>query len=387
MFRKAFLQALLLFVLLALPVTLFLLRRASQDSGDTVPVVEREAETTSQIESNPGVEEPSGADKESASDPDFEGWERQLSNGQAALERWRAEMMALPRAEAVALLEAYLASGRDLPLGLPFAPGRERGLASAPTARTAVLDLLGRLDPQAAYNLAARALEGPKISADEYALHLRNYAWGAPLEEVAEVRAYLTQKTIELIQEPRWQALPSEGYQEAFDVLVWANHEAALPVLSELLEPGVAIALTAPAGIAMERLNRLDPLRTLDAIATEESFLGSSPSLRAQYAARADFGVEAERGAVEAYFLDPERTGAERDRFLAMVPNLNLTLSYNLLSEVPATYSGVEVRTRLKSTQMTLESWLQDARFEAWHALIDLENERLQNELSAAPSR
>ncbi|MCU0749383.1 MAG: hypothetical protein MUF13_07550, partial [Akkermansiaceae bacterium] len=78
--------------------------------------------------------------------------------------------------EAAAALASYLKSGVDVFTKLPFEVGEEGMLATAPTLRTALLDLLVTLDPTLALELA-RTIMNQTSSPDEYAIALRNLAW------------------------------------------------------------------------------------------------------------------------------------------------------------------------------------------------------------------
>ncbi len=263
---------------------------------------------------------------------------------------------------------------------MPFAPGEGGALAGAPSLRTAVLDLLGQWDPGAAYARAAEALEGPKDSAAEYALHLRNYAWGAP-EAMPEdaVRAYLGRKARELVSHRPWQRDPSSGYQEAFDVLVWADTVEAVPLLTSLLASD-APNLVQPAGLTLDRLVIASPEETLRRLREEGESLDERPQAIAGYFARANPGDLAERRLVEAYFLADERTAETRDYFLSLFPNVNLRLSHNLLSENEI-FSHDVVLQRHREARAMLQSWSRDERFDPWQAEIGRAIDRIDEAL------
>ena len=98
----------------------------------------------------------------------------------------------------------------------------------------------------------------------------------------------------------------------------------------------------------------------------ESELFAHRPKAAAGRMARADLSQARQRSLTEQYFLDPARTAAERDHFLAMVPNVDLTMSYNLLSEPPKPYPFEEVVARLRGARETLREWLGDPRFRAW---------------------
>jgi hypothetical protein len=399
--RRSFFQALILFVLLALPAVLLVLKwRQEADDGES-PVAPHAAEVAVERADDPAGSPEAVSSEVPQATPDdadgeglpafFEEWESALSakerGGRAlALKRWRDAVLALPREEAVRRLVAYWRSGRDLTLGLPFAPGPEGAMQTAPTLRTAVLDLLGRLDPATAFALAQEAFAAPKDSADEYALHLRNYAWGAPESfDPAEVRAFLVEQTVAMLEHPAWRAAPTEGYQEAFDVFVWAQATEVLPALLPMMEPTADAALRRPAAIVLERFAVERPVAVLQSIVNAPERWRDVGSLAAGLAARANLATPTERDLAESYFLAPEREAAERDRFLGMLPNLNLTMSYNLLSETPSAFAVPEVIERLQGAEATLADWAEDPRFRAWSPEIRETLERLRAHLADVP--
>lgn len=402
MIRKAFFQAVVLFVLLGLPVAVFFLRQSakapSAAEGVNADAAERMAGggqvTASADPAQTPAFVPRGIVEDGSGETTpFEMWEggfAELGRRGAAgqLELWRETLRELPPEEATRRLLAFLETGRDVPTGLEFAPGSDGALTTAPTLRTAVLDLLGQLDPAAAFVLAAEALEAKTESPDEYALHLRNFAWGRPESfPLGDAQAYLAEKTLELLKTERWQAAPSGGFQEAFDVLVWAEAGEALPLLDEFLRPGQPVALSAPAAIAFERLHRLDPERALDAILRAEPILADRPGLAAQAVAAVDFTRPAAREQVGQYFLDDRRTAAERDRFLAMVPNLNQTWSHNLLSTNPPVGDPESLRAQLEGAETILTQWREAPAFAPWSREIEGALVRVRDHLAPLRAR
>ena len=236
----------------------------------------------------------------------------------------------------------------------------------APTLRVWLLDWLGRLDPAAGRAVAEAAFAaGPEGSADEWALHLRNHAWGDPSSKdllVSQARA--------MLEHAPWRADPSAGFQEAFDVFVWAGAVEAVSALARLLPEGNDQRLRQPANLALDRLVLAAPAASLRALRADLGALDAQPFTRAGYFARADLGDAAQREWVEAYYLDPRLTARERDYFLELVPNLNLNFSHNLLSANPAP-SREEILGRLRQAEATLESWLADPRFRPWRSTLE----------------
>ena len=122
----------------------------------------------------------------------------------AELSQWLAT---LPPKEAAAAIRQFLDSKADAPTGQGFKIGANGALSSAPTLRVFLLDQLGRLDPAAAADYA-KVILASKDSPDEWAVALRNLAWGDTSDDG---RALLEQKTSEMLQYEPWQQNPSAG--------------------------------------------------------------------------------------------------------------------------------------------------------------------------------
>lgn len=275
-------------------------------------------------------------------------------------------LKSLDSAEAVSRIVAYLESGRDLESGLPWALGAEGRLVSAPTLRVWLLDWLGRLDPSAGAQYAMSVLAlGPAGSADEWALLMRNLAWGQP-----EAVDLLTHAALQMLAYPSWRSNPSAGFQEGFDVFVWAGATEVTPVLAALLPRFQPQSLRVPAQLALDRLILQHSEPVLELLYANFSVLDPQPYTRAGYFARADLGSTEEQRLVELYFLDSRVGAAERDYFLGMIPNLNLTFSYNLLSS-NSRPTREEVLEQLHHAEVLLSQWVQDSRFRAWAVEID----------------
>ena len=138
----------------------------------------------------------------------------------------RIMLAAMPRSEAVSWIRSFLASRQDKETGLSFEIDPDGNLKEWPTFRTFLFDALST-----------------RITADEWALALRN---AGRAETTEGTRKFLRTKTEELIQNPSWQASPSIGYLNAFDVLVHTKALESSPLLSRLVQQDPAFDVIAP---------------------------------------------------------------------------------------------------------------------------------------------
>jgi hypothetical protein len=375
--RRAFLQALLIFLLLLLPLAgLWWKSRAMAGK----PADEAAPGGSAAEDSSPSLQPeeamlPLPADARGRE----AGWTEALARAARGKDRAAGlvaignELSTMPRDAAVERLWAYLEAGEDHPTGLPWMLGPEGRLRTAPSLRVWLLDWLGRLDPEVAAGLARETFAaGPGGSSDEWALHLRNLAWGDPAAVAGLVDAALA-----MLDHPPWRADPSAGFQEAFDVFVWSGAAEVAGHLARLLPPDQDPRLRNAANLALDRLVEANPSSVLPLLHQDLGALDPQPLTRAGYFARADLGDPRQRELVEAYFLDPRLTAAERDHFLALVPNLNRSFSYNLLSSNLASERDA-VLENLRQTVDLLRAWREDPRFRSWRRSIEAGLGRLE---------
>lgn len=300
----------------------------------------------------------------------------------ARLEKWWERLNDLPQEESTRWLQALLDSGRNRETGLRFTLNADGLLQFAPTVRTWAIDALLRLDPEAAHHLAVVELGGLKDSADEFALHLRNYVRGAPEDaELDSVRRFIAEKSLELIRHQPWADAPSVGYLEAYDVIVWAEVTEATPELMDQISPNPEKPLRQAANLALDRLVIRHPAGTLTEVSRNLHSLDSMPRSRAGYFARARLDSSDQAALVETYFLNEDISASERDYFLELLPNLNLSVSYALLTE-PDTISHREAISRFEAARDQLRVWTKDPRFRPWLDPIEASLDRIESVLA-----
>lgn len=275
------------------------------------------------------------------------------------LKELRTALLAMPREEALARIRDILGSGRDQPTGLSFEIASGGNLAEWPTLRTFLLDVLSSIDPAAAAALGREILTTP-TSSDEWALSLRNIG---RFETTAEANAYLIDKTEELIANPAWQADPSVGYLNAFDVLVHTNATASTPLLSGLIQQKDRKDLAHAGFLTLDRLVQRNPTAVLPQLAADTALQQSRPEMVAQQFARADLRDETQREIVKSWLLDPARTGTELRSFAAVYPNNNRFVSHNLLT-TEVQQSGTEIAAHDRQALGILTSWAADPAFQ-----------------------
>lgn len=288
----------------------------------------------------------------------------------------RATLVALPPRRAVERIRAFLESGEDRATGLPFEIADDGALSAWPTVRTFLLDVLLEIDPPAAAEMGRRVLARPS-SADEWALALRNVARG----EAVLDGEFLRRRTEELITNPAWQAAPSVGYLNAFDVLVHIEAVASTPLLSGLVQRKDRRDLAHAGFLAIDRLVQRQPAAMLERLAADRALQGSRPEMVAQQFARADLRDGIQRGLVEAWLLDPARTQAELDALAGVFPNNNRFISHNLLTRDTGPSGGDLAAYDLEALQ-TVSAWSRDPAFQRLRPTLDRMRARLEGFVS-----
>ncbi len=271
----------------------------------------------------------------------------------------RKSLADLPKDEALGVIRNFLTSGKDRATGLSFEITKDGSLSEWPTFRSFLLDAMLAIDPAAAAATGREILASP-TSADEWALALRNVARGEPMGESA---AFLQRKTEELIANPEWQAQPSIGYLNAFDVLVHIEATDSTPLLSQLVQRKDRADLAHAGFLTLDRLVQRQPVDLLGRLATDRALQQSRPEMVAQQFARADVRIPEQREILKVWLLDPARTSVELRSFAGVYPNNNRFVSNNLLT-VESSQSGDDLAAHDQEALQTVSAWANDSAFE-----------------------
>jgi hypothetical protein len=276
------------------------------------------------------------------------------------LKELQANLAALPKDEALAVVAAFLSSGKDQPTGLEFEINPDGTLKGWPTLRTFLLDSLLALDPATAARMSRDLLATP-TTADEWALALRNIG---RVETGAEANAFLRERTEALITNPAWQADPSIGYLNAFDVLVHTNATASTPLLSNLIQDKDRRDLAHAGFLTLDRLVQRQPTVELQLLAADRALQQSRPEMVAQQFARADLRDAAQQALLKSWLLDPTRTPTELRSFAGVYPNSNRFISNNLLT-TESQQPGTDLAAHDRQALEIVSGWLADPAFKS----------------------
>jgi len=286
---------------------------------------------------------------------DFLGGAAEAAEVQSEFQKLKQSLAAMPKEEAVAFIRDFLATGDDRITGLSFEISGDGSLTGWPTFRTFLLDALLALDPTAAAAISREILARP-TTADEWALALRNVG------RVENDAAFLRAKTEELITNPGWQADPSIGYLNAFDVLVHIGSTESTPLLSSLIQRKDRRDLAHASFLTLDRLVQRQPVDELSRLAADTALQESRPEMVAQQFARADLRDPKQQALVKAWLLDPARTPAELRSFAGVYPNNNRFVSNNLLTR-EAAQTGDDLAAHDREVLAVITGWQQDPAF------------------------
>jgi len=299
-----------------------------------------------------------------------------LRNGnfvEGEIEALRQRLLSAPPDESVAAIQAFLATGRDAFTGEGFAVLNGGGLGGAPTMRILLLDMLGRIcqqhDRPEAVQQAKTLLER-KTSADEWAVALRNVGWGDP-----NAKPYLASKMREMLSEQAWRQQPSEGYLEAFDVIVFTRDAQFVDDLAEMIaqEKG---PLKRASAVALDRLSAQAPLDVMTRLNSNPKELADRPFLRADYFAKADLSQTAQLAAVETYLDRQDVALGEKTKFFKAIIAPGEFVSDNLLTPAVPPEDSPQ---RAQILQQTVQQWQKNNRFPELRPALDLLGARLGN--------
>jgi len=301
-------------------------------------------------------------------------WDGEIQEraGRESLDTLRGKLLGLSKTEAVAEIEGFLSKGGDRITGLDLTIGAGGKLEGWPTLRVFLLDLLLEIDPAAAARISREILATP-TTADEWAISLRNVARG---ESGGDNRDYLRAKAEELIANSGWQAKPSVGYLNAFDVLVHTDATESTALLSGLIQQKDRRDLAHAGFLTLDRLVQRKPVEMLTKLGSDRALSESRPEMVAQEFARADLRDDAQRELVKAWLLDPVRTPTELGNFAGVYPNNNRMISQNLLTS-EGKVEGTGLREHDLQALSLIRGWRQDPAFETLAQYLEIMDRRL----------
>lgn len=403
--KTAFLQALVLVVLLTASWILLIKR-----SGSDEPVVEdAPVPVDSPAEAAPaaGTTTPAATEEaEPATEPvpaaargnSLEGvpplwvdWINYLQQ-QSTPEDLRNALLAMKKAvfsmekgDATARLIELILSRVDLETGMPFRVGPGGNLDGGPTLQVLLADWLGQIDPERSAGLARLALSGggTQLGPDLFVLHLRNFARGTPPGD--ERTLFMTGHFKVLLGHQPWMEEPTSAIAEAMDVAVYLQDPKLVPAIAGLTTDENADRLRHASSIALERMIDRDPLPSVRNLLSSPEGEAMSPAARAGFVARLD-PVDAESQALlKGYLASPETSPGEAALFLAHFPNMNQTLSHNLLSTNFSNTESAGHMERLQRALETVRSWQADPELAALGEPLAETFSRLSTQVTGQP--
>lgn len=299
------------------------------------------------------------------------------ANARASLAALRARLEAMPKADAIAAIHAFLDSKTDADTHLGFIVAPNGLLTEAPSFRTFLLDELARIDPAAAAD-HAKTILASRDSPDEWAVAFRNLLRGDTSDDA---RALAKDRFLQMLQSTDWQKSPSVGYLEAFDVAVKLNDPGLVPPLTGLLATKDNQAVAHAAYLSLDRMIIDSPVSTLTALAASPQAMQGRELVRADYYARLDVRDPQQLTLLENYLLNPQLGAAELQQFVGVYPNANFMISPNLLT-ANKTIDHATLAARDAAALNVLDQWLVDARFASLRSQLEASRQRVQGFVS-----
>ncbi len=250
----------------------------------------------------------------------------------------RARIRELPDEEAAAAIIAFLKSGENASLGLPFVVGADGMMDLVPTMRLALLDLLPSVDPVAALEMARSIMER-RTSPDEYAIALRNLAWN---DLDGDLRGELAGWFIDLL-ESHWRNQPTAGFLESFDIAVEVGGAEIFSRLVSLTENASDSDISPAAFMSLDRMVLRDHSLLTAALAADPQWMSFAPQQRASLLSRLDITRPTEREVFSRYLSSSSHGAGELEYFAKVFPNRNYLYGHRLVTADDATPTINEV--------------------------------------------
>lgn len=241
--------------------------------------------------------------------------------------------------EAAGAVVAFLQTGLDAGTGLPFDVGEEGVLASSPSLRVMLLDLMPSLDPYVSVEVARQIMADGR-SQDEYAMALRNLAWH---DLDGDMAAELSAGFSRMMERGDWRAEPSAGFLEAFDIAValggpeMLEQVAGAIGLEQTNLDGTDQAIERAAFIAIDRIALRDPAALVAAFSEDPDFLSHTPRQRASALSRLDIEQPAQGELLVRYLESIDHGQGELEYFTGLFPNGNYLHGHRLVTADEAT--------------------------------------------------
>ena len=264
-----------------------------------------------------------------------------------------------PDGAAAALLE-FLRTGEDLSTSLGFVVG-EAGLDEWPTLRAFLLDLLGKIDLDAAAQYALANIIPFKKSTPEYAVSLQ-ILWndGGAEEPSPELSAAWRG----LLQKADWAAKPDAAWLESLDFA--SRIPEATPEFLEastdwLSRPKEASGKAEAAEIVLERMMIRHPGETLSALLENPQWMneGRGPAVRASLFARADVTDSGQVLSLQSYLQHLPPEGKEADSFYQAFPCHNYGVAPGLSGQPDIPGAG-DIQKNLRADLILLKDLQKD---------------------------
>jgi hypothetical protein len=279
-------------------------------------------------------------------------------------------------ASATAWLLELIQSGADMPTGLAFQLREDRHLRGAHRLRAWALDWLAMLDPVSAAAIADDELQrlNTSLPPDVFAIHLRNLTLGELPQQRVQTR--LQDSLAALLQHQPWLQQPTSAVAEAFDLAVYLDAAGHAQRLGDLMSAAYPAATRRAAAIALKRIAARQP-------AVIQTIIDTPFTSRQNAVWRADVlsqlypNDNRTSALLDRYLLHPDITASEHQAFLDRFPNLDQTVSFNLLSSNILITETASPRQRLLAARDSVLRWLDTPAMQIHHAYLQTVLDRI----------
>ncbi len=291
------------------------------------------------------------------------------------LQQLKNVLRSMPVEQVTPLILAYMGSKNDAQTQLSFSVNAEGYLEMSPTFRVFLMDILAELNPQAAKELSVQVLN-ESTAPDEWAVALRNYAWGQPQKD-ARGDAFFNAKVESLLGNDKWAYNPTIGYLQAFDTVVYTNNDKYMTRLVELASgEEVPESTQYAARLALIRSSE----QNFPAVAEQlihNTNMPANANLRPQVLIHADLSQEGDYEVITGYLKDPKISATEKRAFIRNYPNVVDLFSNNLLTkQTPKPMANNKI-SDIKSLEL-FQQLRQDPEFLELYPELEASIERLK---------
>lgn len=270
------------------------------------------------------------------------------------------------KAEVISALLALIESGENFETGLAFRPGANGDLRSWSSERLFLLDVLSLLDTRETLRISREILERS----------------GGMDERVFALKSIAKVQGDAVLNDEQWNDSLLDLYRSVdrdtpadyallygLDILAFAGEAEHLQTLEDIANHASEPSYVHGSKLATTRMILNDPRGTFETLLNEPEVWSSDQTFRSSLFSLANPSDETQAKQVEKFLDGSDGNDESVDVFFSLFPNLNRSVSHNLLTQQRATSIEDAARTDLASLEL-VNKWISEKRYPEYESQL-----------------